>query len=71
MEDGVLPHIRTLGEPREFEEERRLAYVGVTRAMQSLHLTWVKSRMLNGTTQYNPPSRLLHAVWQLEPIDEW
>ncbi len=62
MEDGVLPHIRTLGEPRELEEERRLAYVGVTRAMQSLHLTWAQSRMLNGMTQYNPPSRFFSEI---------
>ncbi len=62
MEDGVLPHIRTLGEPSELEEERRLAYVGVTRAMQSLHLTWAQSRMLNGMTQYNPPSRFFSEI---------
>ncbi len=62
MEDGVLPHIRTLGEPRELEEERRLAYVGVTRAMQMLHLTCAWSRMLNGMTQYNPPSRFFSEI---------
>ncbi|MXW60226.1 MAG: ATP-dependent DNA helicase PcrA, partial [Acidimicrobiaceae bacterium] len=62
MEDGVLPHIRTLGEPRELEEERRLAYVGVTRAMQALHLTCAWSRMLNGMTQYNPPSRFFSEI---------
>ena len=62
MEDGVLPHIRTLGEPRELEEERRLAYVGVTRAMQTLHLTCAWSRMLNGMTQYNPPSRFFSEI---------
>lgn len=62
MEDGVLPHIRTLGEPRELEEERRLAYVGVTRAMQVLHLTCASSRMLNGMTQYNPPSRFFSEI---------
>ncbi len=57
MEDGVLPHMRALIEPRELEEERRLAYVGVTRAMRLLYLTFAKTRMLNGMTQYNPPSR--------------
>lgn len=62
MEDGVLPHLRTLGEPRELEEERRLAYVGVTRAMQALHLTFATSRMLNGVIQYNPPSRFFKDV---------
>ncbi|MEM7143433.1 MAG: 3'-5' exonuclease, partial [Actinomycetota bacterium] len=62
MEDGVFPHIRALGEPHELEEERRLAYVGITRAMQKLHLTSAWSRMLHGTTQYNPPSRFLDEI---------
>ncbi len=62
MEDGVFPHIRSLGEPHELEEERRLAYVGITRAMQKLHLTSAWSRMLHGTTQYNPPSRFLDEI---------
>ncbi|MDW3220821.1 MAG: 3'-5' exonuclease [Acidimicrobiales bacterium] len=62
MEDGVFPHIRALGEPHELEEERRLAYVGITRAMQRLHLTSAWSRMLHGTTQYNPPSRFLDEI---------
>ncbi len=62
MEDGVFPHIRSLGEPQELEEERRLAYVGITRAMQRLYLTSAWSRMLHGTTQYNPPSRFLDEI---------
>jgi len=62
MEDGVFPHIRSLGEPHELEEERRLAYVGITRAMKKLHLTSAWSRMLHGTTQYNPPSRFLDEI---------
>ena len=62
MEDGLLPHIRTLGEPRELEEERRLAYVGVTRAMRKLYLTFAGCRMLNGATQYNPPSRFVEEI---------
>ncbi len=57
MEDGVFPHVRALGDPSELEEERRLAYVGITRAMQKLHLTSAWSRMMHGQTQYNPPSR--------------
>jgi ATP-dependent DNA helicase UvrD/PcrA len=69
MEDGVFPHIRSLGEPHELEEERRLAYVGITRAMQRLHLTSAWSRMLHGTTQYNPPSRFLDEI-PAELIDE-
>jgi DNA helicase-2/ATP-dependent DNA helicase PcrA len=62
MEDGVFPHVRSLGEPHELEEERRLAYVGITRAMRKLHLTSAWSRMLHGTTQYNPPSRFLDEI---------
>ena len=62
MEDGVFPHIRALGEPAELEEERRLAYVGITRAMRKLHLTSAWSRMMHGTTHYNPPSRFLDEI---------
>ncbi len=69
MEDGVFPHIRSLGDPHELEEERRLAYVGITRAMQRLHLTSAWSRMMHGTTQYNPPSRFLDEI-PAELIDE-
>jgi len=62
MEDGVFPHIRSLGEPAELEEERRLAYVGITRAEKRLVLTSAWSRMLHGITQYNPPSRFLDEI---------
>ncbi len=62
MEDGVFPHIRSLGEPDELEEERRLAYVGITRAMEKLHLTSAWSRMMHGQTQYTPPSRFLEEI---------
>ncbi|RMH84619.1 MAG: DNA helicase PcrA, partial [Actinomyces sp.] len=62
LEDGVFPHIRALGEPAELEEERRLAYVGITRAMQRLVLTSAWSRTLHGATQYNPPSRFLDEI---------
>ncbi|NCG24852.1 MAG: UvrD-helicase domain-containing protein, partial [Actinobacteria bacterium] len=62
MEDGVFPHIRSLGEPAELEEERRLAYVGITRAMKKLYLTSAWSRMMHGSTQYNPPSRFLDEI---------
>jgi DNA helicase-2/ATP-dependent DNA helicase PcrA len=51
-----------LGEPAELEEERRLAYVGITRARQRLYLTNAWSRMLYGSTQYNPPSRFLAEI---------
>jgi DNA helicase-2/ATP-dependent DNA helicase PcrA len=59
MEDGVFPHLRSLGEPDELEEERRLAYVGITRAMERLHVSHAWNRTLFGQTLYNPPSRFL------------
>ena len=62
LEDGVFPHLRSLSEPDELEEERRLAYVGITRARQRLYLTSAWSRTLWGATQYNPPSRFLKEI---------
>lgn len=62
MEDGVFPHLRSMGEPHELEEERRLAYVGITRARERLYLTHAWSRSLWGNTQYNPPSRFLEEI---------
>jgi DNA helicase-2/ATP-dependent DNA helicase PcrA len=62
MEDGVFPHLRSLGEPDELEEERRLCYVGITRARQRLYLTHAWCRTLWGSTQYNPPSRFLKEI---------
>ena len=62
MEEGVFPHNRALTEPTEMEEERRLAYVGITRAQQRLHLSHAWSRQLYGTTNYNPPSRFLDEI---------
>ncbi len=62
MEEGVFPHSRALTEPAELEEERRLAYVGITRAQQRLHLSHAWSRQLFGTTSYNPPSRFLDEI---------
>ena len=62
MEDGVFPHHRSLGDPDEMEEERRLCYVGMTRAEQRLYLTSAWSRMLHGGTNANPPSRFLREV---------
>jgi DNA helicase-2/ATP-dependent DNA helicase PcrA len=62
MEDGVFPHLRALGEPAELEEERRLCYVGITRARERLYLTNAWSRTLFGSTQYNPPSRFLDEI---------
>jgi DNA helicase-2/ATP-dependent DNA helicase PcrA len=62
MEDGVFPHLRSLGEPEQLEEERRLAYVGITRARELLHLSSAWSRTIFGSTQYNPPSRFLDEI---------
>jgi DNA helicase-2/ATP-dependent DNA helicase PcrA len=62
MEDGVFPHLRSLGDPDELEEERRLCYVGVTRAKERLYLSHAWCRTLWGQTQYNPPSRFLREV---------
>ena len=62
LEDGVFPHLRSLGEPAELEEERRLCYVGITRARRRLYLSHAWSRMLFGSTQYNPPSRFLKEI---------
>ena len=62
MEDGIFPHMRSLGEPDELEEERRLAYVGITRAQDRLYLTSAWNRMLFGGSNYNPPSRFLKEV---------
>ncbi len=62
LEDGVFPHVRSLGEPAELEEERRLAYVGITRAKERLYLTRAWSRNLWGSNSYNPPSRFLGEI---------
>ncbi|MEX2294461.1 MAG: DNA helicase PcrA [Acidimicrobiales bacterium] len=62
LEDGVFPHLRSIGEPDEMEEERRLAYVALTRAQERLYLTHAWSRTLYGGTQYNPPSRFLDEI---------
>lgn len=62
LEDGIFPHIRAMTEPEEMEEERRLAYVGLTRAEHRLYLTHAWSRTIFGSTQYNPPSRFLGEI---------
>jgi DNA helicase-2/ATP-dependent DNA helicase PcrA len=62
MEDGVFPHMRALAEPDELEEERRLCYVGMTRAREYLHLSHATCRGLWGSVQWNPPSRFLKEV---------
>ncbi|CAB4324286.1 MAG: DNA helicase PcrA [Actinobacteria bacterium] len=62
LEDGVFPHLRSIGDPDELEEERRLAYVGITRARERLHLSHAWARTMFGSTQYNPPSRFLDEI---------
>jgi DNA helicase-2/ATP-dependent DNA helicase PcrA len=62
LEEGVFPHTRALTEPTELEEERRLAYVGITRAQRRLHMSHAWSRSLFGQTQYNPPSRFFDEI---------
>ncbi|MBI4743834.1 MAG: DNA helicase PcrA [Actinobacteria bacterium] len=71
MEDGVFPHIRSLGNPIELEEERRLCYVGITRARERLYLTHSWSRDLYGNTNYNPVSRFLKEIPEelVNPVD--
>ncbi|MGW3008431.1 DNA helicase PcrA [Streptomyces sp. NPDC001219] len=69
MEDGVFPHMRALGQTKELEEERRLAYVGITRARERLYVTRSTMRSAWGQPSYNPPSRFLEEI----PADylEW
>ncbi|HEV2086945.1 MAG TPA: DNA helicase PcrA [Cryptosporangiaceae bacterium] len=62
LEDGVFPHLRSLGDPKELEEERRLAYVGITRARERLSLSRAITRSAWGQPQYNPASRFLEEV---------
>ncbi len=62
MEDGVFPHMRSLGDPRELEEERRLAYVGITRARERLYLSRAVTRSAWGAPAFNPPSRFWEEI---------
>ncbi|WP_121616631.1 DNA helicase PcrA [Virgibacillus halodenitrificans] len=62
MEEGVFPHSRSLLEPEQMEEERRLCYVGITRAEQELHITNAQRRTLYGRTNYNGISRFVNEI---------
>ena len=62
LEDGVFPHYRSMTDSAQLEEERRLMYVGVTRARERLYLCHAWSRSLWGSTSYNPPSRFLSEI---------
>ena len=62
MEDGVFPGHKSIDNPDDIEEERRLFYVGITRAKQHLYLTFARKRTIFGSTSYNPPSRFLKEI---------
>ena len=62
MEEGIFPGYKSIGEPKELEEERRLFYVGITRAKQFLHLTCAKHRTIFGSTSYNAISRFVKEI---------
>ena len=62
MEETIFPHSRALYENSDMEEERRLCYVGMTRAKEELYLTYASSRLLYGGMQHNPPSRFLSDI---------
>jgi len=62
LEEGVLPHSRSLLSPADLSEEVRLAYVGLTRARKQLYLTYARRRRGFGSTKYNQPSRILRAL---------
>jgi DNA helicase-2/ATP-dependent DNA helicase PcrA len=62
MEETIFPHSRALFDSEQMEEERRLCYVGMTRAQEELYLSSASSRMIFGTTQHNPPSRFLSDI---------
>jgi DNA helicase-2/ATP-dependent DNA helicase PcrA len=69
MEDGVFPHLRAMSNPKELEEERRLAYVGITRARQRLYVSRAAMRSSWGAPQVNPASRFLAEV--PDSLIEW
>ena len=62
MEEGIFPGYKSISEPRELEEERRLCYVGITRAKEHLYLTCSKQRTIFGSTSYNQTSRFLKEI---------
>jgi DNA helicase-2/ATP-dependent DNA helicase PcrA len=62
LEEGLLPHSRSLSGEDALEEERRLCYVGMTRAMERLHLSWARSRQVFGQRRLTQPSRFLAEI---------
>ena len=62
LEESLFPHGRSMENPAQLEEERRLCYVGITRAMEKLYITHAESRRLHGSDTFNPPSRFLREI---------
>ena len=62
MEDGLFPHQRSIADPNGLEEERRLCYVGITRAMQTLYVTYAEQRRLHGMDSFSQPSRFINEI---------
>ena len=73
LEEGLMPHSRSLASRDALEEERRLCYVGMTRAMERLHLTWAASRQVFGQRRLSEPSRFLDEIPRedLEVTGDW
>ena len=69
LEETLFPHIRSMDSPDQLEEERRLCYVGVTRAKQKLYITYAEIRKIHGSDVFNPPSRFIREI-PAELIDE-
>jgi len=69
LEETLFPHIRSMDSPDQLEEERRLCYVGVTRAKQKLYITYAEIRKIHGSDVFNPPSRFIREM-PAELIDE-
>ena len=72
MEEGIFPGYKSIGEPKELEEERRLCYVGITRAKNNLYFTCAKHRTIFGSTSYNAMSRFIEEIPEeyLEGLEE-
>jgi DNA helicase-2/ATP-dependent DNA helicase PcrA len=62
MEDGLFPHQRSIADPSGLEEERRLCYVGITRAKQTLYITYAEQRRLHGMDSFSQPSRFISEI---------
>ncbi len=62
MEDGLFPHQRSIADPSGLEEERRLCYVGITRAKQALYITYAEQRRLHGMDNFSQPSRFISEI---------